>query len=211
MHQISPTKLNLMEECPRCFYLSVTQNINRPQGIMASIVNKMDSIIKNYFNKYRKLNQLPPIIQGKVNGKLAKNIPNSLHYKYSDALNIVGIPDEYLELETGEIIPFDHKTKSKSPEEAHPSYIVQMDIYCYLLKMNNYNTTNIAYLAYYYPEDSDLHDGLDIECKIIEVKTNIERAQKLIEKASKILSQDETPEPSKNCKYCYWAKGIPGL
>lgn len=202
MYKLSPTKLNLMEECPRCFYLNVIKGVNRPSGLMAGIVMRMDSIIKHYFEKYREMNRLPPIIEGKVNGSLPKEMPKSLKYQFKNILIIGGNPDEYLELETGEIVPFDHKTKSKSPEEAHPANILQMHIYSYLLKMNGYKTTNKAYLAYYYPEDCELHDGMDMKCTIIEVKTSFEKAEELLNKASEILESNEIPRASKYCEFC---------
>ena len=51
---------------PRCFWLHFVKKIKRPMGPMSTIPNKMDSIIKHYFNNYRDIGKLPPIIEGKV-------------------------------------------------------------------------------------------------------------------------------------------------
>jgi len=211
MYKISPSSLNLMIECPHCFWLKVIKKIDRPQGPMAGIVMKMDSIIKHYFDKYRELNQLPPIIEGKVNGSLPKKMPKTLKFDYNKIITIVGKPDDYIEIDDGLIIPLDHKTKSKSPEEAHPANIVQMHIYSYLLEKNNYKTTNKAYLAFYYPEDCELHNGMDMKCTIIEIKTSIKKAEELLDNATDILELEEPPKPSKECEYCWWAKGVVGV
>jgi hypothetical protein len=69
-YKLSPAKLNILKDCPRCFWLAVVKKINRPSGPMAGILIKMDSIIKHYFDKYRERGQLPPIIMGKIQGKL---------------------------------------------------------------------------------------------------------------------------------------------
>lgn len=74
-YKLSPSSLNLLEDCPRCFWLKMVKKIYRPMGPMSSIPIKMDSIIKHYFNKYRDLGQLPPIIEGKVTGWLAIGMP----------------------------------------------------------------------------------------------------------------------------------------
>lgn len=205
-YKLSPSSLNLMLDCPRCFWLQMVKKIRRPAGPMSSIPIKMDSIIKKYFDKYREQNQLPPIIRGLVKGKLAKGMPKTLYFEKS-LIALKGLPDEYLELEDGNIVAFDHKTKSKPPEETHPSYQLQLDIYTFLLKMNKYKTTNKAYLAYYYPCDCDIHDGLDVHCKIMEIKTNPERAIKLVKQAERILN-GKIPEARNGCGFCGWVEKL---
>lgn len=201
-YTLSPSKLNLMEECPRCFWLSLVKKIDRPRGPMSSIPIKMDSILKKYFEKYRIKGQIPPLLEGKITGKFPAGIPKTLYAEHN-GVKIKGLPDEYLETEEGYIVPFDHKTKSKPVEEAHPSYQLQMDVYTYLLKMNGYKTVNKAFLAFYYPCDCDVHKGLDIQCQILDVKTNPERIKALLEKANKLLNED-IPKASEKCEYCKW-------
>ena len=43
-----------------------------------------------------------------------------------------------------------------------------------------YDTTNKAYLAFYYPDECELHQGMPFDCTILEVKTNHSRVEKLI-------------------------------
>jgi len=203
LRKLSPSKLNLLEECPRCFWLSIVKKIDRPSGPMASIVIKMDSIIKHYFDRYREKNQLPPIIKGIVKGRLPKNMPKTLNHQVNETIILTGKPDEYLEIDGGLIVPFDHKTKSKSPEENHPAHLLQMDVYCFLLKANGYKTTNKAFLAYYYPDDCDLHNGMDIHCKVMQITTNPSRVNDLLEKAQKVL-EGKIPKAGKDCDYCKW-------
>jgi hypothetical protein len=202
-YQLSPSKLNLLEDCPRCFWLATVKKIRRPSGPMAGIVIKMDSIIKHYFNKYREQGQLPPIIIGKIQGKLPEDMPKTLKHDEGDGIILMGRPDDYFELKDGNIVAFDHKTKSKAPEGTHPAYQLQLDVYSYLLKAKGYKTTNKAYLAYYYPDDCDLHNGMCMNCAIIEVKTNPNRAKKLVEKAREILEGD-IPKHGENCEFCKW-------
>ena len=202
-YQLSPSKLNLLEDCPRCFWLAVVKKINRPSGPMASIAIKMDSIIKHYFNKYRELRQLPPIIVGKVKGKLPENMPKTLKHDEGNGIVLMGRPDEYFELEDGSIVAFDHKTKSKAPDGTHPAYQLQLDVYSYLLKVNGYKTTNKAFLAYYHPNDCDIHNGMCMNCSVVEVETNPSRVTGIIKKAHKILN-GKIPKWSNNCEFCKW-------
>jgi len=94
---------------------------------------------------------LPPIIEGKVTGRLAVGMPKTLKYELNNGIIVWGRPDDYLKLEDSNIVAFDHKTKSKAPESVHPSYQLQLDVYSFLLKAMGCETTDKAYLAFYYP------------------------------------------------------------
>jgi len=202
-YKLSPSSLNLLEDCPRCFWLKMVKKIKRPMGPMSSIPIKMDSIIKHYFNKYRDLGQLPPIIDGKVTGWLAVGMPKTLKHEMDNGITVWGRPDEYLKLDDSSIVVFDHKTKSKAPEGVHRSYQLQMDVYSYLLEAMGYDTTNKAYLAFYYPDECELHEGMPFNCTILEVKTNLSRVDDLVDKAYNVL-RGEMPKSSENCDYCKW-------
>ena len=54
-------------------------------------------------------------------------------------------------------------------------------------------TTNKAYLAFYYPDECELHEGMPFNCAILEVKTDFSRVDKLVDKAYSILN-GEIPE-----------------
>lgn len=204
-YKLSPSSLNLLEDCPRCFWLDKIKKIKRPSGPMSSIPIKMDSIIKNYFNKYKEHNELPPILLGKITGQLAVDMPKTLQYEDENGITLWGRPDDYFELEDHSIVALDHKTASKPPEKTHSSYHLQLNVYGYLLKRMGYKTKNKAFLAYYCPDDCDLHKGMCINCTITEIKTNPTQAKKLVKKAYDVLN-GPMPEPSENCQYCKWAE-----
>lgn len=202
-YKLSPSNLNLLEECPRCFWLQMVKNIRHPSGPISSIPIKMDSIIKNYFNRYRGLNQLPPILDGNINGRLVVDMPKTLKFKLDNGFTLWGRPDDYIELDNGSVVSLDNKTRSKEPDSVHPAYQLQLNVYSYLLKVMDYSTTNKAYLAFYYPDNCDLHNGMPFFCKVIEVETNSSNVIELINKAISVL-KEPMPNPGKNCGYCKW-------
>jgi len=51
MYKISPSTINLMLECPRCFWLQIVKNIKRPAGIFPSLPSGMDKILKVHFDE----------------------------------------------------------------------------------------------------------------------------------------------------------------
>ncbi|MCX6822244.1 MAG: PD-(D/E)XK nuclease family protein [Candidatus Aenigmarchaeota archaeon] len=181
--------------------------IKRPSGPMSSIPIKMDSIIKNYFNKYRELGELPPMIHGQITGRLAIDMPKTLTFTEENGITLWGRPDDYFEMSDKSIVAFDHKTASKPPVNVHSSYKVQLNVYSYLLKMMGYKTTNKAYLAYYYPDNCDLHKGMPFCCTVIEVETNQTIVKDLLSKAINVLNQS-IPASGENCEFCKWNKEL---
>jgi hypothetical protein len=57
-----------MKECPRCFWLAMNEGIRRPDGIMASLPNGMDRILKKHFDKFMRKQELPPEIKEECAG-----------------------------------------------------------------------------------------------------------------------------------------------
>lgn len=171
---------------------------------MSSVPIKMDSIIKKYFDTYRQKGVLPPIIVDKVSGVLPLDMPKTLKYE-RNGIKLRGLPDEYLKVDGGAIVAFDHKTKSKAPESTHPSYQLQLDCYSFLLRENKYKTKNFGYLAYYYPKECQIHNGMDIGVEVVKVKTDPERVLDRLKKASKLLN-GKLPKANGSCAYCEWNK-----
>jgi len=58
--KLSPSTLNLMHECPRCFWLSTHKVWTRPAGIFPSLPSGMDGILKKHFDKFMEKGKLPP-------------------------------------------------------------------------------------------------------------------------------------------------------
>jgi hypothetical protein len=203
--KLSASKLNLLRECPRCFWLAMINNLKRPSGPMSSIPIKMDSIIKHYYNTYRTQNELPPILNGQINGQLAVNMPVTLQWQVEKGIILWGRPDDYFLFQSGATVPFDHKTKSKIPDEVHPAYQLQLDVYSYLLRMNGYKTMNKGILAFYCPDDGDLHNGMTLRCTIRQVITDPNHTISMIRQARNILNKP-IPEPGDHCEYCKWTQ-----
>lgn len=152
------------------------------------------------------LGELPPIIASQIKGRLSQDMPKFLRYE-EDGIVVWGRPDDYLDLEDGATVVYDHKTRAEPPTEIHPSYRLQMDVYSYLLQMNNFRTTNKALIGYYFPADCDLHNGLPISCKVVEVTTNPKEVKILLARARNILD-GSIPASAENCKYCQWGDQI---
>jgi CRISPR/Cas system-associated exonuclease Cas4 (RecB family) len=203
---LSPSTLNIFRDCPRCFWLHINCGIKRPRGAFPSIASGLDGVIKEYFGSYRKDGVLPPLLKNKIEGKLIPQLPNKLFFS-DNAKNalLMGMLDECLILPDNTYAPLDYKTRRSFPQDTHPAYQLQMDLYTLLLEKNNYKTNSIGYLLYFVPGYGKLHEGIPFEVKLIEVKTSLARALDVFHRATELL-KDSMPVASENCEYCNWLK-----
>lgn len=176
---LSPSSLNLFLECPKCFWLEKNRGIHRPSGAFPSLPGGIDSVLKKYFDKYRKTGGLPPEIDGQVEGKLLDD-PKFLHEWrvnvkgirwYSEELDaeLMGALDDCLVVDgergrtTDDVyyIPVDYKTRGWSAkEDSHTYYQNQLNCYALLLEKNGFKTKGFAYLIFYSPAEVLNEGGL---------------------------------------------------
>ena len=161
-YKLSPSSINLMLECPRCFYLQLVKKIRRPQGPFPSLPSGMDKILKEHFDRFMEKGQLPPEIKedckecklfdDKEKLQIWRNNFKGIEYldKKSGIL-LRGAIDNLL-ITGKKLIVLDYKTRGYPlKEDTHKHYQTQMDIYNFLLRKNNYETEDFTYLLFYYP------------------------------------------------------------
>lgn len=212
---LSPTALNLFEDCPRCFYLERAKNQPRPQGPFPSLPNGIDEAIKEYFDYYRSKQELPPLLDGQLEGQLATQQEVN-HWRSGIGFNIPhkqgrlwGKLDEALRLPDGSVVPVDYKTRGYPPKtDLIKPYQNQLDCYGLLLKEQGESVGSVGYLIYYYPQKNsgaDLHAAIPFEVEIKPVTIDPERARQLLHNALDLLAGKE-PAHRQECKFCQWQK-----
>lgn len=211
MIELSPSKLSVYVECPRCFWLMMKENLRRPQGPFPSLPGGMDKLIKKYFDGFRRQGEMPPEIKGKVRGSLIENQElldkwrnwrTGLKYKdKSSGVILSGALDECFV--DGDIyIPVDYKTRGYKLKEDTVGYFQnQIDCYALLLEKNGYKTNSTAYLVYYIPRKVSPNGAVTFNIEVIKLKTETNRALKIIRDASQVLT-GEIPPPGKECEFC---------
>jgi len=205
---LSPTSINNSKRCPRCFWLQFHKNIRQPEGIVSRLANRFDKIIKQYFDLYRPLGQLPPMIEREVDGKLQHPFQETYFYSYNDNYGLLGKLDECLITDQGKYTPIDHKTSSSDPNvhSLIPAYQLQLDTYALLLEKNYRPPSGFGHLIYFYPSDSKkLHHGFPMQITVKTLKTPPQNAFTEFLKAIKIL-EGKMPQSAKDCPFCNWHK-----
>ena len=206
MPQLSASTLKLFQECPRCFWLHINKKIERPRGPFPSLPSGMDRILKRYFDAYRQQGVLPPLVQGKVPGRLATS---ALTLGFNDAkthARLWGKLDDCLILPDQRVAPLDHKTRASAPDDVsytHTYYQFQMDVYTLLLDRNGHPTSRTAYVVYYFPVEGVLHEGVPFQIAVHEIATDPEAAYQIFADGCACLA-GPLPESSEACEFCRW-------
>ncbi len=214
-YKLSPSSLNLMEECQRCFWLELNSGISRPNGIFPSLPSGMDRVLKAHFDSFRDRKALPPELNG-VNAELFGNTElldvwrnNRKGIQFNDDKgNLVrGAVDDILQ-NGSRLIVLDFKTRGfpvKDDTAGH--YQLQLDVYNFLLRKAGYETEDYAYLLFYHPKEVEEDGDVAFHADLVKMGISTKNAEKAISKALEIL-QGKIPEINPECQFCEWRGGI---
>lgn len=213
--ELSPTTgISLFLECPRCFWLRYREGVHRPETIFPSLPSGMDRILKSYFDGFRKSDQLPPELEGKVKGRL---IPDQelidkwrawqtgLRFEDPELDAVLrGALDDCL-LDDGVYVPLDVKTRGAAPKAGHSEmyYQTQLDCYAFLLLKMGHKTADHAYLVYYFPESVNEGHLVKFNTEVVRVGTSAERAYRIFSDAVKCC-RGPIPPRHTECGFCAW-------
>jgi hypothetical protein len=216
-YKFSPSSLGLLEDCPRCFWLTFNKNIKQPAGIFPSLPSGMDRILKTHFDSFRDKGLLPPELKQLKGVKLFDNKEllsewrnNFKGIKWTDEKGnlIHGAVDNIIQ-KGKKLIVLDYKTRGfplKEDTAAH--YQNQLDIYNFLLRKNGYETEDYAYLLFYHPNKVLENGDVVFNTDLIKMEISIKNAEKIFKEAIKVLEGD-MPKESEECEYCKYCLSYP--
>ncbi|MBU0687624.1 MAG: PD-(D/E)XK nuclease family protein [Candidatus Margulisbacteria bacterium] len=214
--RLSPSSLNLYLDCPRCFWLQFNKGIKRPSGPFPSLPGGMDIVIKKYFDTFRAKGELPPELEGKVEGKLLKDMElmrkwrnwrTGLRYedKELDAV-LSGALDDCL-VDDGKYIPVDYKTRGFDLKaDSSALYDNQLSCYNLLLEKNGYQHNSSAYLAYYIPKEVCEGGVVKFKIEVVKMNADPDKAFRTFKSAVQLLKGD-IPPADERCGFCGWSEG----
>ena len=211
--KLSPTALNLMKECPRCFWLEKHNVWTRPTSIFPSLPNGMDSILKKHFDNFMGKNTLPPelcnnsecdnlkLFDDKELLREWRNSKKGLWFEDKDGNILHGGIDNLLVNKTNnKLIVLDYKTRGFPLKETTSSYYQdQLNIYSWLLEKLGYTVEDIAYLLFYHPKEVLATGEIIFNTDLKKMKIYTEQAEKLFIKALSLLDSEC---PKKTCIWC---------
>jgi len=211
--KLSPSALTLMNECPRCFWLTQHNVWKRPSAPFPQLPNGMDRVLKIHFDKFMRKGLLPPELKdnGDTKGMLLfddeklltewRNSRKGLWFEDDKGNVLHGGVDNIL-IKEKKLIVLDYKTKgSSAKEDAHKFNQHQLDIYNFLLRSMGYKTEDYSFLLFYSPSEVLETGEVIFHTELRKVKTSIKDGEKLFQDAIKLLNS-ECPD-----KHCVWCDG----
>lgn len=212
---LSYSSLRVFLECPRCFWLERVKGVSRPGQIFPSLPGGMDEIIKRYFDRFRARGELPPELDGKVQGKPFpdqglldswRNRRQGLRYlDKMSGVTLMGLLDDCL-VQGERYLPLDYKTRGYPVKEDTPSYSQdQLNIYTLLLKENGYPPAGHAYLVFYHPLEQGDGGRITFHMHPVRLETDPDQALELLREAAVVLSSESCPPAGAECGFCAWA------
>lgn len=207
---LSHSGVDVLYRCPRCFWLKYNKGLSQPEGITSRLPDRFDRVIKSYFDKFRGKGELPPMIKGKIEGKLEHPFQEKYFYSINEKYGFWGKLDECLVVSENHYAPVDFKTSSSDPREKEPfpSYQNQLDEMAFLLENNGKKTAGIGHLIYFYPEHSEeLHNGFPMIIHVDTLKTNFESVRTRLLEAIEVL-EGKIPKPAADCPFCKWYESL---
>ncbi|MBN2368021.1 PD-(D/E)XK nuclease family protein [Candidatus Woesearchaeota archaeon] len=209
-YKFSPSSLSLLKDCPRCFWLQFNKNIKRPAGVFPSLPSGMDAILKTHFDSFIGKG-LPPeldlkdvtLFDDKELLSIWRSNLKGIQYTDKEGNLYRGAVDNILK-KGDKLIVLDYKTRGfPLKEDTAEHYQDQLDIYNFLLRKNNYQTENYAYLIFYHPKEVNQNGNVIFNTDLIKMKIDVKNAESIFKKALEVL-KGPIPEPSEECEYCKW-------
>ena len=209
--KLSPSSLNLMKKCPRCFWLAQHKFWKRPAGIFPSLLSGMDKILKAHFDKFRDQDKLPPeicdnkdcknmkLFDDKEKMKIWQSNFKGVSFIDKDGNELHGAVDNIL-VKGKKLIVLDYKTRGYAlKEDTAEHYRQQQNIYNFLLRKNGYQTEDYFFLLFYVPNEVTPTGEVIFDTTLVKMKVNVDDAEKIWKSAIKLLNSDC---PTKCCEWC---------
>jgi len=209
--KLSPSAINLIKECPRCFWLTQHKIWKRPAGIFPILPSGMDKILKIHFDRFRDKGELPPelcdngyckdmkLFADKELLKIWQNNWKGVSFTDKNGNELHGAVDNIL-VKGKKLIVLDYKTRGYPLKEDTAEHSrLQQNIYNFLLRKNNYETEDYFFLLFYIPKEVTETGEIIFDTELVKMDVDVEMAEKAWEKALKLLSG---PEPDSECGWC---------
>jgi hypothetical protein len=217
--KLSRSKIDLFNECPRCFYLDNKIGVRRPGMPPFNLNTAVDALLKKEFDKYRAEQKPHPLMeQYKIDAipfdhpemdTWRENFEGVQYFDEATGMTISGAVDDIWVNPKGELIVVDYKSTSKDEEITlndrwKDGYKRQMEVYQWILRKKGFEVAEKGYFVYANAlKDRDAFNGkLDFELTILEHTGDTSWVEGKIDQIFETLNKDELPAQGENCEHC---------
>lgn len=219
--RLSRSKIELFNECPRCFYLDNKLGTARPRGPAFTLNIAVDALLKKEFDTHRKGASAHPLMQQygidavpfehKKMDTWRENFEGVEYKDEATGFTICGAVDDIWINPAGELMVVDYKATSKdgtitslSDSSWEGSYKRQMGVYQWLLRKNGFTVSPMGYFVYANASaEGEAFDGkLDFEVTVVPCEGETDWIDDVLPKIKAALDSDAIPEVGKSCEFC---------
>lgn len=219
--RLSRSKIELFNECPRCFYLDNKLGTGRPRGPAFTLNIAVDALLKKEFDAHRKAASSHPLMDKyginavpfahKDIDTWRENFEGVEFYHEPTGFTISGAVDDVWINPDGELIVVDYKATSKngtivtlSDSSWEGSYKRQMGVYQWLLRQNGHKVSSTGYFVYANASaDKEAFDAqLEFEVTLVPCEGETDWIDDLLPKIKETLDSDAIPPIGTACEYC---------
>jgi len=208
-YKLSPSSLNLIQECPRCFWLTQHKIWKRPSEPFPSLPSGMDRILKKHFDNFMEKGELPPelcenhkdikLLDNKELLKVWRSNFKGISWTDKNGNNLHGAVDNIL-VKGKKLIVMDYKTRGfPLKEDTAEHYQLQLDVYNFLLRRNGYQTEDYGFLLFYVPKEVLPTGEVIFDTTLVKMKIDVKNAEEVWKNALKLLNGKC---PKKGCEWC---------
>ena len=230
MQSLSRSAWDEFIKCKRCFYISRKLGI-RPISFPGYPINsKVDSLLKNEFDFYRKKDEPHQIfiknnlnfVPLKLDEQKLKDFRNNRKGVRAQStktkFEIFGAVDDlWLNKDTNEVVVVDYKATSNKKElnyvnsdkAYHKSYLRQLDFYAYLLELNEYKIFKTGYWVLCNAGRSDqnfFESKLNFKIDLLSYNINTSYIEETLVELEKCFNSEKVPFSNSFCDTCRWQK-----
>ena len=218
--KLSRSKIDLFQECPRCFYVDNKYGVARPKGYPFNLNSAVDTLLKKEFDIHRAAQTAHPLMKSygldavpfadKRMDEWRDALKRGIRYLHAPTKMLVsgGVDDVWINPK-GELIIVDYKATSKVEEvnidaEWQIAYKRQMEVYQWLFRKNGFKVSDTGYFVYCNgATDREAFDKkIEFDVNLIEYKGSDSWVEKTLFEIKKCLDGDIIPQPGKECGWC---------
>lgn len=227
--KISRSKIELFQQCPRCFYMDCRFGLSRPNTPPYTLNNAVDTLLKNEFDLLRKNGEKHELVKKYVIDAVPLQNENLAQWRgevtaYEGALvldeksNLLinGLVDDLWQNSDGEVVVVDYKATSTTKEislddEYKQSYKRQIEIYQWIFRKLGFKVSSTGYFVFANAQKNlPKFDGkLEFEMTIVPYLGNDSWVPMTLLEIKECLMSTVIPAPAGDCEYCtYKQKSI---
>lgn len=221
--RLSRSKIELFNECPRCFYLDNKLGTARPRGPAFTLNIAVDALLKREFDVHREGGTRHPLQEKYGIDAIPfahKDIDtwreNFEGIEWKDEITgftISGAIDDLWKDSSGKLIVVDYKATSKDgsidtldDSSWKDSYARQMGVYQWLLRKNGHEVSPMGYFIYANARsDKAAFDAqLEFDITVVPCEGSTDWIDQILPKIKETLASEALPPVGSSCEFCVY-------